>query len=113
MLICINFSYLFFFFFFSCCRVTFEMITKAVHTRKCCVLKVQNDNGFETEIVFKLSTPSAANALYRCLTEMHSFYLCDTVHNEVSMQFSRDLKGTLVSIFNENTTLGKSDIIVL
>lgn len=87
-------------------KVTFEMITKAVHTRKCCVLKVQNDNGLETEVVLKLCTPSAANALYRSLTEMHSFYLCDTVHNEVSMQFSRDLKGTLASIFNENTTLG-------
>ena len=83
------------------------MITKAVHTRKCCVLKVQNDNGMESEIVLKLNTPCAANALYRCLTEMHSFYLCDTVHNEVSMQFSRDLKGTLASIFYENTTLGK------
>lgn len=83
------------------------MITKAVQTRKCCVLKIQNDNGMDSEIVLKLSTPCAANALYRCLTEMHSFYLCDTVHNEVSMQFSRDLKGTLASIFNENTTLGK------
>ena len=71
------------------------------------MLKVQNDNASETEVVLKMNSPSAANALYRCLTEMHSFYLCDTVHNEVSMQFSRDLKGTLVSIFNENTTLGK------
>ena len=66
-----------------------------------------NDNGSERDILLRLITQSAANAVYRCITEMHSFFCCDTVHNEVSTQFSRDLKGTLASLFNEKTTLGK------
>lgn len=74
---------------------------------KTCVLKVMNDNENERDIVFRLGSQSAANALYRCITEMHSFFCCDTVHNEVSSQFSRDLKGTLASLFNEKTTLGR------
>jgi E3 ubiquitin-protein ligase MYLIP len=82
-------------------------ITKAEHVGKNCVLKILNDNGSERDIMLRLNTQSAANALYRCITEMHSFFCCDTVHNEVSTQFSRDLKGTLASLFNEKTTLGK------
>ena len=82
------------------------MIVKAEHIGKQCVLKVVNDNAIEREIMLKMASPSAANAMYRCITEMHSFFCCDTVHNEVSSQFSRDLKGALAAIFNENTTLG-------
>nr|KAG5709076.1 hypothetical protein BaRGS_004715 [Batillaria attramentaria] len=55
---------------------------------------------------YKLVSRKAAVALYRCITEMHSFYRCDTVSGDVSNQFCRDLKGTLVSIFNENSDLG-------
>ena len=47
----------------------------------------------------------------RCVTEMHSFYRCDTVRNAVAAQFSRDLKGTLASLFNENTTLGEFTVL--
>ena len=58
-------------------------------------------------IGYKLVSRKAAVALYRCITEMHSFYRCDTVSGDVSNQFCRDFKGTLVSIFNENSDLGK------
>ena len=54
----------------------------------------------------RLVTPRAASALYRSVTEMYSFYRCDTVRDVVATQFSFDIKGALVSIFNENTTLG-------
>lgn len=88
-------------------KLEYVTITKAEHVGKNCVLKILNDNGSERDIMLRLNTQSAANALYRCITEMHSFFCCDTVHNEVSTQFSRDLKGTLASLFNEKTTLGR------
>ncbi|XP_045191604.2 E3 ubiquitin-protein ligase MYLIP-like isoform X2 [Mercenaria mercenaria] len=88
-------------------KLEYVTITKAEHVGKNCVLKVMNDNGTERDIMLRLVTQSVANAMYRCITEMHSFFCCDTVHNEVSTQFSRDLKGTLASLFNEKTTLGR------
>jgi len=68
---------------------------------------VVNDNASEMDLVLRHATPSMANSMYRSVTEMHSFFFCDTVHDEVSMQFSRDLKGTLASLFNEHSTLGE------
>lgn len=50
----------------------------------------------------------AANAIYRAVTEKHAFYSCETVRNAVTSQFIRDLKGTIVSLFNENSPLGKN-----
>lgn len=91
---------------FKCFRILFQRITKAEHTGRNCTLRVVNDNAGEMDLVFRHSTPSMANAMYRSVTEMHSFFFCDTVHDEVSEQFSRDLKGTLASLFNEHTTLG-------
>lgn len=88
-------------------RLEYPAITRAEHQSKTCALKVMNDNGTERDLVLRLSSHLAANAVYRCITEMHSFFCCDTVHNEVSSQFSRDLKGTLASLFNEKTTLGR------
>lgn len=34
-------------------------------------------------------------------------FSCETVRSAVTAQFIRDLKGTIVSIFNEDSTLGK------
>lgn len=48
-----------------------------------------------------------AAALYRAVTEKHAFYCCETVRSDVTKQFIRDLKGTIISIFNEESTLGK------
>lgn len=96
----------------------------------------------------KLDSSQAATGLYRCITEKHAFYSCETVRSAVTSQFIRDLKvrsfftaprsyigicylrlkwiffllsnvvkyllmncvcfqGTIVSIFNEDTSLGK------
>lgn len=44
----------------------------------------------------------------RAVTEKHAFYSCETVRNAVTSQFIRDLKGTIVSLFNEKTPLGKN-----
>lgn len=57
---------------------------------------------------FKLENCHSASALYRAVTEKHAFYSCETVRNAVTSQFIRDLKGTIASLFNENTALGKN-----
>ena len=50
----------------------------------------------------------AAIAMYRSITEMHSFFRCDTINSEVFSQVSQDLKGVLASIFlKENNSVGK------
>ena len=82
----------------------------ATHDGKSMYLTIMNDLGQTYTIDFKLVSRRAANGLYRCVTEKHSFYRCDTVRNAVATQFCRDLKGTLASLFNENTSLGRSDL---
>jgi E3 ubiquitin-protein ligase MYLIP len=59
------------------------------------------------ELELKLMCHHAASALYRSITEKHSFYLCETVRSSVTDQFIRDLKGTIISMFNEDTEHGK------
>lgn len=55
----------------------------------------------------KLDSSHVASSLYRAITEKHAFYSCETVRSAVTTQCIRDLKGTIVSIFNEDSTLGK------
>lgn len=55
----------------------------------------------------KLSCHATAALLYRAITEKHAFYSCETVRSAVTTQFIRDLKGTIISMFNEDTELGK------
>lgn len=66
-----------------------------------------NDSFEPTELCMKMTQPQLATALYRAVTEKHAFYSCETVQSAVTTQFIRDLKGTLISIFNENTNTGK------
>ncbi|KAK6178475.1 hypothetical protein SNE40_013261 [Patella caerulea] len=88
--------------------VPYPLIQMATYMDRSVVLKIYNADGEPKNTMgFKLVSRKAANALYRSVTEMHSFFRCDTVRNDVSTQFSRDLKGTLASLFNENTDLGK------
>lgn len=61
----------------------------------------------ESLLETKLDSNHIASSLYRAITEKHAFYSCETVRSAVTAQFIRDLKGTIVSIFNEDSTLGK------
>lgn len=61
----------------------------------------------EELLEIKCDSNSTASGLYRALTERHDFYSCDTVRGAVTAQYIRDLKGTIASIFNESTPLGK------
>lgn len=80
----------------------------ATHSGRCFFLTHIDSNGESQALGFKLESGLAANAIYRAVTEKHAFYSCETVRNAVTTQFIRDLKGTIVSLFNENTTLGKN-----
>ncbi|XP_071447712.1 E3 ubiquitin-protein ligase MYLIP [Hetaerina americana] len=61
----------------------------------------------EASLCLKMDSVQSASCLYRCTTEKHAFYSCETVRSAVTSQFVRDLKGTIASIFNEDTSLGK------
>lgn len=85
----------------------YPSIHMATHRdREVYLQKIDDSGELQPAVGYRLVSRKAAVALYRCITEMHSFYRCDTVSCDVSNQFCRDLKGTLVSIFNENSELG-------
>ena len=60
-----------------------------------------------THLKAKMESNHAASGLYRAITEKYAFYNCETVHSAVTEQCIRDLKGTIASIFNEGSSLGK------
>lgn len=89
------------------------MIQRVVHDGWNCIVSVYNEEMETRKIEVRLRSLKAASALYRCITEMHSFFRCDTVNSEVSSQVYRDIKGLFASLFNENSTLGKCLIICI
>lgn len=82
----------------------------ATQTGKCFFLTFLGDGlgGDPQHLAFKFDSTKAANSIYRAVTEKHAFYSCDTVRRSVTSQYIRDLKGTILSLFNENTALGKN-----
>ncbi|XP_014666298.1 PREDICTED: E3 ubiquitin-protein ligase MYLIP-like [Priapulus caudatus] len=88
-------------------RIPYTSIVSATQTKCNLYLVWKGDSAQNHSLHFKLPTRRAAIALYRSVTEHHTFYRCDRVHYSVMSQYSRDLKGTLASIFNEDTPLGK------
>ncbi|XP_005106283.1 E3 ubiquitin-protein ligase MYLIP [Aplysia californica] len=88
--------------------IPYLQISLATHNDKSVHVQLIDEAGEpQIEECYKLVSRKAAIALYRCITEMHSFYRCDTVCPDVQSQYCRDFKGTFVSIFNENSELGK------
>ncbi|XP_069769532.1 E3 ubiquitin-protein ligase MYLIP-like isoform X3 [Narcine bancroftii] len=86
-------------------RISYPVIQMATQSGKNVYLTITKELG---SIVLKLISTRAASALYRAITETHAFYRCDKVTNAVMMQYSRDFKGHLASLFlNENINLGK------
>jgi len=90
--------------------INYQCIHVATHTGKCLFLTFFADS---SEVVpqtleFKFDGSKSANSIYRAITEKHAFYSCETVRRSVTTQFIRDLKGTIVSLFNENTAMGKN-----
>ena len=88
-------------------RIQYPAIQTVTHSGRTLLLHAVDDCGGPVSQTFQLHSSTAANALYRAMTEVYSFYRCDTVGSNVTTQFCRDLKGTLASLFNENTDLGE------
>ncbi|XP_048849944.1 E3 ubiquitin-protein ligase MYLIP-A [Brienomyrus brachyistius] len=89
-------------------RIAYPVIQIATQSGKSVYLTVTKEDGDSVVLLFKLISNRAASGLYRAITETHAFYRCDTVTNAVMMQYSRDFKGHLASLFlNENVNLGK------
>ncbi|KAL7033184.1 hypothetical protein ACKWTF_007498 [Chironomus riparius] len=87
--------------------IPFSAVESAKSLRRCFHLCYMNENFVDSNLVIKFPSHRIAGTLYRALTEKHSFYSCETVHKNVETQFIRDLKGTIISIFNDHTELGK------
>ncbi|CAH0381699.1 unnamed protein product [Bemisia tabaci] len=87
--------------------IPFTAIRSAASQKRAFTLWYFDQFATETTLELKLSSSLSANELYRALTEKHAFYSCETVRGAVTSQFIRDLKGTIVSIFNEHSPLGK------
>ncbi|KAJ8267568.1 hypothetical protein COCON_G00127400 [Conger conger] len=89
-------------------RISYPIIQIATQSGKSVYLTITKESGDSVVLFFKLISHRAASGLYRAITETHAFYRCDTVTNAVMMQYSRDFKGHLASLFlNENINLGK------
>uniref|UniRef100_A0A674HXK0 RING-type E3 ubiquitin transferase n=2 Tax=Terrapene triunguis TaxID=2587831 RepID=A0A674HXK0_9SAUR len=89
-------------------RIAYPVVQMATQSGKNVYLTVTNESGNSVVLLFKMISTRAASGLYRAITETHAFYRCDTVTSAVMMQYSRDLKGHLASLFlNENINLGK------
>jgi len=93
---------------FSSYSISYSSIHIATHSGRSLFLTYIATNGDTQPLGFKCESGMAANAIYRAVTEKHAFYSCETVRNAVTSQFIRDLKGTIVSLFNENSPLGKN-----
>ncbi|XP_067857794.1 E3 ubiquitin-protein ligase MYLIP-A isoform X1 [Heptranchias perlo] len=92
-------------------RISYPIIQMATQSGKNVYLTITKESGSSIVLMLKLISTRAASALYRAITETHAFYRCDTVTNAVMMQYSRDFKGHLASLFlNENINLGKKYI---
>ncbi|KAK9961169.1 hypothetical protein ABG768_008973 [Culter alburnus] len=89
-------------------RIVYPVIQMATQSGRNVYVTITKDNGDSVVLLFKFISPCAANGLYRAITEIHAFYRCDTVMSTVKMQYSRDFKGHLASLFlNESIDLGK------
>ncbi|XP_064802743.1 E3 ubiquitin-protein ligase MYLIP-A-like isoform X2 [Oncorhynchus masou masou] len=89
-------------------RIIYPIIQMATQSGKNVCMTITKDSGEDVALLFKMTSTRAASGLYRAITETHAFYRCDTVTNDVMMQYSRDFKGHLASLFlNEHIDLGK------
>ncbi|KAM4705762.1 E3 ubiquitin-protein ligase MYLIP [Rhinophrynus dorsalis] len=89
-------------------RITYPIIQMATQSGKNVYLTITKESGNSLVLLFKVISTRAASGLYRAITETHAFYRCDTVTSAVMMQYSRDLKGHIASLFlNDNINVGK------
>lgn len=88
-------------------NIPFTAVKAAKSIKRSFRLTYMDEEHEETHIELKLPSHRTAASLYRAITEKHVFYSCETVRPVVTTQFIRDLKGTIVSMFNEDTELGK------
>ncbi|XP_064543137.1 E3 ubiquitin-protein ligase MYLIP [Drosophila montana] len=87
--------------------IPFSAIAAAKSLRRTFKLEYVDDHNDRKELEIKLAKQPIAAGLYRSITERHAFYVCDKVRCVVTNQFTRDLKGTIASMFKEDTELGK------
>ncbi|KAK3086353.1 hypothetical protein FSP39_017311 [Pinctada imbricata] len=83
-------------------KYPYAIVKSAIHDGRKCKLYYFGEDGEEKHEEFRLVSNKASVALYRCITEMHSFFNSDTINNEVFQQRTQDLKDFLASIFRSD-----------
>ncbi|KAK3551423.1 hypothetical protein QTP70_017309 [Hemibagrus guttatus] len=92
-------------------RFIYPAIQMATQSGKHVYVTITKDSGENLILLFKFISTNAASGLYRAITEIHAFYRCDTVTSTVMMQYSRDFKAHLASLFlSESVDVGKKYI---
>ena len=89
-----------------CCSVPYAAIERVTNDGCSLLMEITSDEGVVSRQLLKLTARLPASALYRAMTENYFFYQCETVGRAVMMQSCRDFRGTLASLFNENTEMG-------
>ncbi|XP_033626328.1 E3 ubiquitin-protein ligase MYLIP-A-like [Asterias rubens] len=91
-------------------RIGLDLILKESINGKCFSVTYPHEaNGEVSPMTLSVKLPSreVTEALYRAVTEKHEFFICDTVQQQIRAECVRDFRGTLASIFTENTEYGK------
>ncbi|XP_072014159.1 E3 ubiquitin-protein ligase MYLIP-like [Amphiura filiformis] len=91
-------------------KTNLQLIVEVSTNNRSCSISYFEEGGEAVNplnMTFKLVSKEAAEGLYRAITEKHAFFNCETVNPPVRSQFVRDLKGSFISLFNENSDLGK------
>ncbi|KAF7708119.1 E3 ubiquitin-protein ligase MYLIP-B [Silurus meridionalis] len=92
-------------------RFIYPTIQMATQSGKNVYVTITKNSGENLVLLFKFISTNAASGLYRAITEIHAFYRCDTVTSSVMMQYSRDFKAHLASLFlSESVDVGKKYI---
>ncbi|XP_071958014.1 E3 ubiquitin-protein ligase MYLIP-like [Antedon mediterranea] len=88
-------------------RILYSALVGSGTDGRYCDISFRTDDYDTDSMRFKFGNKEQAEGFYRAIIESLTFFDRDTVSEEVLGQFTRDLKGTLASLFKEKTTVGK------
>ncbi|VEL32594.1 unnamed protein product [Protopolystoma xenopodis] len=79
-----------------------ERVTTVTTSTRVVTLNLLEDDASLKSKNYQLATTRLGNSLYRCIMELHSFFRCDSVREDVITQTNRDLRDAFTSLFDHN-----------
>lgn len=92
-------------------RYPYALVSRARMDDRVLFLTVANESGVEHEFGSRCASSKAAVALYRAITERHTFYRCDSIRDDVASQTKRAFRGPLASWLSDVKGSGAHDFI--